>query len=336
MANLNGINTRDNAAAIRAILYSGVLRTQLEPELQMMKYVDVITDFPDGDSWQDVEIGSATVRDYTEGEDVVFDGLEIGTRTFEINKYKTSAHFVSEKFLQDSYLSAQIWGKLPALEARAIYADLEASILSEHRNMQKAGDANVIGGYRHRFIAGADADAGMQQAGYLTPLDFTYASLALTAAGYTGPRIAIVPLYQEYAIAANKRLVNSLSYNPKWEGIVATGVSSGMQFVFNINGFDVYTSNFTDTVTEKLPLREGATQYTATNAGVAQLFINQPDRRPWRLAWRMMPKFESQWNMVARQEECVTVGRYGLGAGDTANLVSILCAASSESTFDNG
>ena len=33
MADLNGINTRDNAAAIRAKLYSGMLREQLEPEL---------------------------------------------------------------------------------------------------------------------------------------------------------------------------------------------------------------------------------------------------------------------------------------------------------------
>ena len=64
MADLNGINTRDNAAAIRAKLYSGMLREQLEPELIAMNYVDVITDFPDGEKWEDVEIGNATVSDY--------------------------------------------------------------------------------------------------------------------------------------------------------------------------------------------------------------------------------------------------------------------------------
>ena len=31
MSDLNGINTRDNQAAIRAIVYSGMLREQLEP-----------------------------------------------------------------------------------------------------------------------------------------------------------------------------------------------------------------------------------------------------------------------------------------------------------------
>ena len=49
MADLNGINTRDQAAAIKAIVYSGALREALEPELVAMNYVDVISSFPDGD-----------------------------------------------------------------------------------------------------------------------------------------------------------------------------------------------------------------------------------------------------------------------------------------------
>ena len=41
---MTGINTRDNAAAIKATIYSGQLRAQLEPELIAMNYVDMITD----------------------------------------------------------------------------------------------------------------------------------------------------------------------------------------------------------------------------------------------------------------------------------------------------
>ena len=54
MADLNGINTQNSSAVIRARIYSGMLREALEPELIAMNYVDVITDFPDGDKWQDV------------------------------------------------------------------------------------------------------------------------------------------------------------------------------------------------------------------------------------------------------------------------------------------
>jgi hypothetical protein len=68
MAELNGINTQNSQAVIRALVYSGMLREALEPELMAMNYVDEITDFPDGDKWQEVEMSGATVSDYHEGE----------------------------------------------------------------------------------------------------------------------------------------------------------------------------------------------------------------------------------------------------------------------------
>ena len=106
-----------------------------------------------------------------------------------------------------------------------------------------------------------------------------------------------------------------------------------MKFVFNIAGFDVYTSNYTPVVTETIQAREGSTAVTATGAGVAMLFSNEAGRRPWRLAWRMMPKMESAWDMDTREEKYVTVARYGIGAGDKANLFCVLCANRATSTF---
>ena len=143
---LNGINTQNNAAAIRATIYSGVLRTQLEPELMAMKYVDVIQNFPDGDKWQDVEIGNATVHDYDEGSDVTFDGLAIGTRDFEINRYLYSGHFITEKFSQDAYLAAQIAAKIPAIESRAIMAKLEKTIYGNFDDILKKIENGILNG----------------------------------------------------------------------------------------------------------------------------------------------------------------------------------------------
>ena len=323
MADLNGINTRDNQAAIRATVYSGMLREQLEPELIAMNYVDVINSFPDGEKWQDVEMGSATVTDYAEGEEIDFKGIEIGTREFEINNYVNSGHYVTAKFAQDSYLASQIMAKVPALEARAISADLEQKIL-KLANEQTNNDGNVLNGMQHRFVAGTAADGW----GVLTPEDFAYASVALNKVNYVGPRIAIVPSYQEYAIVTNPRIKASLQYNPKFEGIVRDGALSGMKFSFNIFGWDVYTSEYLPQSSGETSLkdREGTQSFSAlTNCGEAILFANIQDRRPFRMAWRQMPKFEGQWNMAKQREEYVTIARYGLGLGDVANLVVILC-----------
>lgn len=320
-----GINTKDNAAAIKATIYSGQLRAQLEPDLIAMNYVDVISDFPDGESWEDLEVGNAVVHDYVENTDVVFDGLEIGTRTFEINNYVQSGHYVTEKFRQDSYLSAQIMAKIAPLQARAIYADLEQKLLALTLK-QKTGNANAINGYNHRFIAGLgiEGDATTNRFGALAPEDFLYAGAALKSAGYTGPLVAIVPTYQEYLIGSNPLISRSLSFNPKWEGIVRDGVSSGMKFAFNIMGFDIYTSEFLPVVKSESNLkdRDGkASASTVTNAGVAVFFVNEPGRRPFRMAWRQMPKYEGTWNMYRQREEYVTTARYGIGIGDIENMV---------------
>lgn len=326
MADLNGINTENMRPAIRARIYSGQLREALEPELIAMNYVDVINGFADGENWEDVEIGGATVSDYHEGEEIDFRGLDISTRTFNINQYVNSGHFVTAKFAQDSYLAAQIMAKVPALEARAIAADLEQKIfkMTVDGTIQTSNDSNVFNGMAHRFVAG-EAEAW----GTITPEDFAYCSVALNKVQYVGAKVAIVPSYQEYKIVSNPRIKASLQYNPKFEGIVREGAMTGMKFAFNIYGIDVYTSEFLPTSSGETELkdREGKQSFSAlTNCGVALVFANITDRRPFRMAWRQMPKFEGQWNMLKQREEYVTIARYGLDAGDKENLIVLLCA----------
>lgn len=323
MADLNGINSQNSQAVIRALVYSGMLREQLEPELIAMNYVDVITDFPDGDKWQDVEMGAATVSDFVEGGEIDYKGLEFATREFEINEYVNSGHYVTAKFSQDSYLASQIMAKVPSLEARAIAADLEEKIL-KLANKQTNNDANILNGLAHRFVAGT-AEEGY---GILTPEDFAYATVALKKVNYIGPKIAIIPSFQEYKIVSNPRIKASLNYNPSFEGIVRDGAMSGMKFSFNIYGWDVYTSEFLPTTSGETSLkdRDGKVTFsTLDNCGEAILFANIAGRRPFRMAWRQMPKFEGQWNMNKQREEYVTIARYGLGLGDVENMVVILC-----------
>ena len=334
MAELNGINTHDQAAAIRAKIFSTILRTQLEPDLQAMKYVDMINDFPDGDKWQDTEIGNAVVHDYVEGSDITYDGLDIGTRDFEINEYIHSGHYITEKFTQDSYLSTQITAKIGPLEARAIMADLETKIFNLPNKIQTAGNTNSVDGYRHRFVAGY-VDGVNDKVGTVTPVDFSYGAAALDYLGYTGPKVAILPPHQQHLIGTFGDLAK-LSDNPRWEGIVREGAVSGMHFAFSIYGVDVYVSNFLPKITnETLEMSTGATKKKATQGTLGIMFANMPERRPFRMAWRMMPKFEGKWNMDKRREEYVTVARYGLGAGDSKNLISFICTGTPEDTFTN-
>jgi ribose 5-phosphate isomerase RpiB len=74
--------------------------------------------------------------------------------------------------------------------------------------------------------------------------DFAYAQYALKKASVPQMNlVAIVDPSVEYTINTLTNLV-TVQNNPKWEGIVADGIGSGMRFVKNVYGFDVYTSNF--------------------------------------------------------------------------------------------
>lgn len=332
---LNGINSVTNSVAIREKIYNAGLRATLEPYLLAQNYIDVISGFTDGEVFQDIEIGTATVKDYVEGTDIVFEGLDMSPREFRINKYKQSGHYITEKFTQDSYVSAQIASVVPSKEARAIAADLETNIFQLQRTIQKPGERNAIDGMPRRWVAGYSEKADEITPGVLTIADFAMASTALHKANYFGPMIAIIPTYQEYAITQSISFSAKLLQTPLYEKVFQDGAITGTRFAFNIFGFDVYVSNFTDLVaSERLGMLKGEQQYNTTKAGVACFFANIPDMRPWRMAWRMMPKFEGTWNIYKRREEFVTVCRYGLGTGDTVNFIGILCADSPESTFN--
>ena len=200
---LNGINSQTNSVAIREKIYNAALRAELEPYLMAQNFVDVISGFTDGEKFIDIEVGNATVHDYVEGTDIVLEGLDMASREFVINKYKQSGHYITEKFTQDSYVSAKIAAVVPAKEARALAAELENNIFGLQSVLQTAGNANAYEGIAHRWVAGYDAANATTVDGCLTVSDFAMASTALHKIGYFGPLVAIIPTFQEYAITQN-------------------------------------------------------------------------------------------------------------------------------------
>lgn len=330
---LNGINSQTNSVAIREKIYNAALRAELEPYLMAQQFVDVISGFTDGEKFVDIEVGNATVHDYVEGTDVVLEGLDMADREFTINKYRQSGHYITEKFTQDSYVSAKIASVVPAKEARALAADLERNIFDLQSQLQTAGQANAYEGISHRWVAGYDAANNVTVEGSLTVSDFAMASTALHKIGYFGPMIAIIPTFQEYAITQNAAFKGSLAFQPMYEKVFQDGAITGSRFAFNCYGFDIYVSNFTPVVASETLNDLNGVAKACTNAGVACLFANIPEMRPWRMAWRMMPKFEGAWNMYKRRQEFVTVCRYGVGVGEIPNFIGILCKESPVTTI---
>ena len=60
------------ALAKRAEVWGAELKEILRDELQGMKYVNWLNDFPDGDTFKIPSLGDATINDYTEDAAVTY------------------------------------------------------------------------------------------------------------------------------------------------------------------------------------------------------------------------------------------------------------------------
>lgn len=304
----------------RSEIWSAELKAALEDELMAQKYVKLLSGFPDGTTFTIPSIGDLPVRNYAEDTPVVYDAMDTGEFQFSITEYVSSATYITAKARQDVYYASQLEASFLPKQLRAIMEKYETDVLALGASGASGGqtnaDLNLINGAPHRWVT-----AGTNQV--ITVNDFAKARYSLKKANVPDRNlIAIVDPSVEYTLNTLSNLVN-VSNNPRWEGIIASGIASGMRFVKNVYGFDVYTSNY-------LPAAGPGTGVETVNsiaagAGVCNLFFSaSSDILPFVGAWRQMPKVDGEWNKDFQREEYVTTARYGLKVYRPENLVVVI------------
>ena len=210
------------------------------------------------------------------------------------------------------YYMNQLVSQFVPKQERAIMEDVEAFILNLQSG-QTASTANSINGASHRFVASGTNEV-------FTVADFAKARYALKKANVPDTNlVAIVDPSVEYTINTLTNIAN-VSNNPHWEGIVSSGVATGMRFVKNVYGFDVYVSNNLADANEQI---DSAGPTTA--AGKANMFFSAAsDVTPFIGAWRQMPKVDSEFNKDKQRDEYVVTARYGAKLYRPENLVCVL------------
>jgi hypothetical protein len=324
-----GMNVANSDVLIRSQLWSTQLKDVLQDELMAQQFVRWLDNFPDGNTLNIPSIGTLDSKDYQEDQPVQYTALDTGNFQFTINNYVSSATYITNKAKQDLFYASELQSQFVPKQARAIKERLEQDILKEGQpktgnpaGYQVAANTNSINGAAHRRV-GSSVVNSKQVIGVA---DFAAALHTLKKANVPQENlIAIVDPSVEYVLNTLTNLVN-FSNNPKWEGIVESGIASGMKFVKNIFGFDVYTSN-------RLALcgtdQSGTSETIATVASganaVTNLFFSaSSDVLPFVGAWRQMPKVDGEYNKDFQREEYVTTCRYGVKIFRPENLVTIL------------
>ncbi len=310
----SGFTTLTNEHLIRSNLWSRQIKELLLDELQAMKFVRTISDFPDGTTINIPSIGEAETADFAEGQAVKYNKMDTGNFTFAFDQYKYSANAISEKFKRDSYYSSDVIAAFVPRQHRALMEAVETRIFNRGNAGQTASNLNTINNANHRFVgSGASNSLAIQ--------DFAKAQYALTKANVPLTNLcAVVDPSVAYTLQTQTNAVHILSPMPMWGDIVKNGAVTGFKFRFNLYGFDIYVSNY-------LPrgLSETINSVSVTN-GVANFFFSAApgDTLPFIGGFRQMPTVYSEFNKDLQQEEYLTIAEYGFKLYRPENLVIIL------------
>lgn len=308
---MSGNNTSNSDSIIRSELWQAELEEILHENLMGVPFVRQV-DFPDGTAFTMPSVGTPLVRDLPEGAEVTFDALDTGETTITMNAPVIAANSISQQLLEDSMWAQELISAIPEEQAQAVMERFETDTLAlAMQQFAGTSNQNLINGVAHRKIAGGTNEV-------MVPADFAFAGYSLKKAKIARKNlVAIVDPSVAYALETTTNLTN-VSNNPKWEGIIETGIEDNFRFIRNVYGFDVFESNL-------LPVMNETIDGLTTTDGVANLFMSlaRPSIAPFVLAWRRKPMLVSEWNNKLKQTEVDTTARWGSGLVRDENLVVI-------------
>jgi len=313
------MTTSNTSFLQRAQVYSSELKDILREEMMAQRYVRMLDGFPDGNTFNIPSIGQAQVDNYTEDSAVTYRPLDTGNFTFTVDKYLSSATYMTKKAEQDTFYSSELMSRFVPEQERAIMEHFETTTLAAPESGVSANSNETLNSISMRVGSTGTGEV-------ITLKEFAYARYALKKQNVPDSNlVAIVDPSVEYTLNTLSNIVN-VSNNPRFEGLVRDGIATGMRFVANVYGFDVYCSNFLPDATDNaLADLAGANQdYSSTNGKVNLFFSADQSVNPFVGAFRQQPQVDYDYNKDFQRHEFVTTARYGVKLYRPENMVRVI------------
>lgn len=309
-----GITSASQQNLVRTQLWSRQIKELLLDDLNAMKWVRIISDFPDGYVINIPSIGEAETADFNENMAVKYNQMDTGNFQFSFDTYKYSANAISEKFKRDSFYSNEVIAAFVPRQHRALMEAVETNIFAKMNAGQTSGNLNTINTANHRWVGSGTGNS-------IALTDFVKAQFALTKANVPLRNlVAVVDPSVAYTLQTQANLVNLISPNQRWSNIVNDGGVTGFKFMFNVYGFDIYISNY-------LPngISETINGKSVTN-GVCNFFFSAApgDTMPVIGGFRQMPTVQTEFDMDLQWTKYLTIAEWGFKLYRPENLITII------------
>lgn len=309
--------TSNTAAFIESEQYSQFILMNLHDGLLPGAFFRNVSDFGQGETLNIKTVGSTTLQEITENEDLTYNPIDTGEVQLQITEYVGDAWYITDVLRQDGSQVEALHSARAGEATRAIQENFETVFLSTMNSAQTASDRNLINGFSHRFRA-----SGNNQT--LDDADLIDMGLAFDKANVPmGGRVAIVDPVSAAAFSKRAQLTANLDASV-FGDLVKNGFMKDHKFVTEIYGWTILTSNRLPSVSgETLTLFDGSS--SSSTSGTANIFMCVADDqcKPGMVAWRQPPKVESGRDRSKKRDEFDTTARWGVGAQrlDTLGVV---------------
>lgn len=273
-----------------------------------------VSDFGNGTTLDIKTVGSVTIQDAQEDTPLVYNPIETGTVNLQITVQEGDAWYITDDLREDGNQVDALVAARAMEGTRAIQESFETKFLATANSAQNQATANVINGFAHRISSTETNNVfALDQ---LIKVRLAFDKANVPAQG----RVFICDPVVEATLNGLVTITHDVT--PFGAEVLQKGLSSGMRFVMTLFGFDIILSNRLATGT----FTDGTTSVTNAVANVAMCVLDD-QTKPIMVAWRRMPKTESERNKDLARDEFVTRCRYGMGPQRLDTLAVIITSA---------
>lgn len=293
-------NRANSTAFIESEQYSAFILRNLHDGLLPEALYRNVSDFGSGTTLHIKTVGTVTIQDGAEEVPFDYSPIESGEVTLTITDYVGDAWYVTDELREDGAQVEALMAARSQESTRAIQETFETRFLRKCNTSQTNANANLVNGFAHRISSTAGSNVAQLNDFILMKLAFDKANVPMAG------RLAIVD--PVVGATLDKLISIGRDVTPFGANILANGFAREHQFLMNLYGWNIITSN-------RLQTGSFSDGTTTVATGVANVFMCVADdnTKPIMGAWRRMPKVEGERNKDLRRDEFVTSCRWGLG-----------------------
>lgn len=293
-------NRGNSTAFIESEQYSAFILRNLNDGLLPSTFYRNVSDFGSGSTLHIKTIGAVTVQDGAEEVPFEYTPIESGEVTMTITDYVGDAYYITDELREDGAQVEALMAARSAEATRAIQEVFESRFLAKAQSLQTNANANAVNGFAHRIASAASGN--VMQLADIIKMKLAFDKANVPMAG----RVLIVDPVTAATLDGQVSIGRDVT--PFAERILQNGFAREHQYLMNLYGFDIITSN-------RLPkgtFSDGTTSVSNAVANIA-MCVADDNTKPVMGAWRRMPRVEGERNKDLRRDEFVTSARWGFG-----------------------